>query len=147
MMTPPRDSLAFQLESLVEHPPDDPRRWRAEFMESRIKPTSRWSRLRGRAHRRALLRADASGRRAGAPGAPLYRAHPRHPPCKEGKFARLLKWLRESNRNLEGRHFYSDSHNDLPLLETVDSPVAVAPDPALAAHAEARDWPILRLHG
>ena len=62
-------------------------------------------------------------------------------------FARLLKWLRESDRNLEGRHLYSDSHNDLPLLETVESPVALAPDPALAAHAEARDWPILRLHG
>lgn len=39
--------------------------------------------------------------------------------------------------------FYSDSHNDLPLLEAVGRPVAVDPDPVLRAHAQAAGWDIL----
>ena len=46
---------------------------------------------------------------------------------------------------LEGAYFYSDSHNDLPLLELVDNPVAVDPDDTLRARAQARDWPIISL--
>ena len=46
---------------------------------------------------------------------------------------------------LEAAHFYSDSRNDLPLLEHVDHPVAVDPDPVLAAEAEARGSPMLTL--
>ena len=41
--------------------------------------------------------------------------------------------------------FYSDSHNDLPLLERVTHPVAVDPDDVLAARARALDWPIISL--
>lgn len=68
-------------------------------------------------------------------------------PCfQKGKVERLQAWLRANKQTLTGSWFYSDSHNDLPLLERVDNPVAVNPDPVLKAHAEARGWPILRLH-
>jgi phosphoserine phosphatase len=47
--------------------------------------------------------------------------------------------------DLSGSHFYSDSHNDIPLLELVDRPVAVDPDECLARHARERGWPIISL--
>jgi phosphoserine phosphatase len=46
---------------------------------------------------------------------------------------------------LDGAFFYSDSHNDLPLLELVDNPVAVDPDDKLRDLAEAAGWPIISL--
>jgi len=46
---------------------------------------------------------------------------------------------------LQGSTFYSDSRNDLPLLQQVDHPVCVDPDPVLRAHAKAHDWPIISL--
>ena len=48
-------------------------------------------------------------------------------------------------QDLEGASFYSDSLNDLPLLEKVSRPVAVDPDPRLRAEAEKRGWPIISL--
>lgn len=67
-------------------------------------------------------------------------------PCfREGKVTRLRRWLEEKGLNLEGSYFYSDSMNDLPLLEQVDNPVAVNPDPNLRAEAEKRGWKILDL--
>jgi HAD superfamily hydrolase (TIGR01490 family) len=69
------------------------------------------------------------------------------PSFREGKVNRLQIWLEENRQTLQGSWFYSDSHNDLPLLEQVDHPVAVDPDEALAEVAKARSWPILRLHG
>jgi HAD superfamily hydrolase (TIGR01490 family) len=77
-------------------------------------------------------------------------------PCyRDGKVRHLEKWLHD-NPHLGKRHpsnphamagswFYSDSINDLPLLERVDNPVAVDPDPRLAAHARENEWPILYL--
>ncbi|WP_263138581.1 HAD family phosphatase [Pseudomonas sp. RIT-PI-AD] len=62
---------------------------------------------------------------------------------REGKVVRLMEWLREQGETLEGACFYSDSCNDLPLLQRVDHPYAVNPDPALRAHARAVGWPIL----
>ncbi|TPD54738.1 MAG: HAD-IB family hydrolase, partial [Thalassolituus maritimus] len=47
--------------------------------------------------------------------------------------------------DMEGSYFYSDSHNDLPLLRLVDHPVAVDPDPTLQAEAEASGWPVISL--
>jgi hypothetical protein len=47
--------------------------------------------------------------------------------------------------SLEGSYFYSDSMNDLPLLEQVTHPVAVDPDPNLRAEAEKRGWPVITL--
>lgn len=68
-------------------------------------------------------------------------------PCfQQGKVERLHRWLADREHRLEGSSFYSDSRNDLPLLELVDHPVAVNPDPVLAAIANQRDWPVLDLH-
>ena len=64
-----------------------------------------------------------------------------------GKVARLQAWLRETGRSAEGCWFYSDSHNDLPLLEFADHPVAVDPDEKLRAAARERGWPIISLRG
>jgi len=62
---------------------------------------------------------------------------------REGKVARLLDWLAAEGESLEGAAFYSDSRNDLPLLEKVSRPNAVNPDPILKARAEAMGWPVL----
>ncbi|MGB0712017.1 MAG: HAD family hydrolase [Gammaproteobacteria bacterium] len=65
------------------------------------------------------------------------------PSFQEGKVERLREWLNARDMTLEGSWFYSDSRNDLPLLELVDNPVAVDPDPALESTARARGWPIV----
>jgi HAD superfamily hydrolase (TIGR01490 family) len=68
-------------------------------------------------------------------------------PCfHEGKVQRLENWLAANNMSLQGSCFYSDSINDLPLLEKVDRPVAVNPDEKLAALAQQRNWEIISLH-
>jgi HAD superfamily hydrolase (TIGR01490 family) len=67
-------------------------------------------------------------------------------PCfHEGKVQRLEHWLTANNMSLQGSCFYSDSINDLPLLEKVDRPVAVNPDEKLAALAQQRNWEIISL--
>jgi len=67
-------------------------------------------------------------------------------PCfQSGKVERLHAWLTDHGQQLGGSWFYSDSHNDLPLLEAVDNPVAVDPDDKLKTHAEANGWPIISL--
>jgi len=67
-------------------------------------------------------------------------------PCfRDGKVKRLDAWLHEHDKNLAGSWFYSDSHNDLPLLERVAHPVAVNPDEILTDTAQERGWPILQL--
>jgi len=67
------------------------------------------------------------------------------PSFKEGKVTRLQAWLDETNYALKGSCFYSDSHNDLPLLEFVERPVAVDPDPELKKAALERGWEIVSL--
>ncbi len=85
---------------------------------------------------------DAVGRFTGEPlGVPTFR---------EGKVARVLAWLTEVHGDgaaalLGQAWFYSDSHNDLPLLERVGRPVAVNPDPLLSRIARERGWPVLSL--
>ena len=59
-----------------------------------------------------------------------------------GKITKLNEWLEISGNNLDGSSFYSDSHNDLPLLEQVTHPVAVDPDPQLKTIAQQRNWKI-----
>lgn len=59
---------------------------------------------------------------------------------REGKVQRLTEWLAQEEESLEGAWFYSDSHNDLPLLEIVDNPVVVDPDPTLARLGSERGW-------
>lgn len=63
---------------------------------------------------------------------------------REGKVVRLREWAEAEGESLEGAHFYSDSINDLPLLEQVTHPHAVNPDPLLQEHAEAKGWPRLK---
>lgn len=67
------------------------------------------------------------------------------PSFQQGKVTRLYQWLESSLESLEGSYFYSDSHNDLPLLEVVDNPVAVNPDDILEEKAKAKQWPIISL--
>ncbi len=69
-------------------------------------------------------------------------------PCfRDGKVRRLEDWLAANDRDLANSTFYSDSHNDLPLLEQVTHPVAVDPDPILELEARRRGWPIVSLRG
>jgi HAD superfamily hydrolase (TIGR01490 family) len=77
------------------------------------------------------------GHYTGAPiGTPSYGA---------GKVVRLLEWLEETGETLAGSWFYSDSHNDIPLLVEVDHAVAVDPDERLRAYAQEQGWPIISL--
>jgi HAD superfamily hydrolase (TIGR01490 family) len=68
-------------------------------------------------------------------------------PCFQvGKLRCLDAWLAGEGWGLGDfaqSWFYSDSHNDLPLLEAVSHPVAVDPDPTLASHAASRGWQVL----
>ncbi|MSQ21434.1 MAG: HAD family hydrolase [Betaproteobacteria bacterium] len=71
------------------------------------------------------------------------------PSFREGKIARVEEWLAGAGRTLAAHHavwFYSDSANDLSLLEIVSHPVAVDPDDRLRAIAQERGWPIISLH-
>ncbi|HET9471612.1 MAG TPA: haloacid dehalogenase-like hydrolase, partial [Usitatibacter sp.] len=69
------------------------------------------------------------------------------PTFREGKIRRVEEWLAGRGRRLEDFEswFYSDSLNDLPLLERVTHPVAVDPDATLRARAAERGWPIISL--
>ncbi|WP_268799144.1 histidinol-phosphatase [Pseudomonas huanghezhanensis] len=67
-------------------------------------------------------------------------------PCfREGKVTRLNTWLLDNDFSLEDSYFYSDSMNDLPLLEKVTHAVAVNPDENLRAEAAIRGWPVISL--
>ena len=70
-------------------------------------------------------------------------------PCfQDGKIKRLEQWLEKQGRQLNddtlaGSYFYSDSINDLPLLEIVEIPIAVTPDEKLRKHAVDHNWDII----
>ncbi|MBK1643351.1 phosphoserine phosphatase [Thiocapsa imhoffii] len=88
-------------------------------------------------HLIATLPAEENGRFTGeTAGVPSFR---------DGKVTRLQDWLAVHRQDLAGSSFYSDSHNDLPLLERVEHPIAVDPDPRLRETAAARHWPIISL--
>lgn len=67
------------------------------------------------------------------------------PSFQAGKVTRLKNWLSERDETLAGAYFYSDSHNDLPLLDIVDKPVAVDADAKLTAVAKQKGWEQLSL--
>ncbi|WP_372965990.1 HAD family hydrolase [Marinobacter sp.] len=67
------------------------------------------------------------------------------PSFQEGKVVRLNDWLAAHGESLDGAWFYSDSHNDAPLLKLVQHPVAVDPDPTLEKLARDRGWPVMSL--
>jgi HAD superfamily hydrolase (TIGR01490 family) len=159
--------LRFALRPLRDHAVDDLLRWRAEFVSRRIEPV-----LLPAAHRlidRHRERGDtpliitATNAFVTAPIAARYgiehliATEPEMrdgrytgavagvPAFRHGKVERLQDWLRAHGKTLAGSHFYSDSINDLPLLERVDHPIAVDPDPALQDLASSRGWPIISL--
>lgn len=64
-------------------------------------------------------------------------------PCfQEGKIIRLEQWLKNTSHTLENSTFYSDSHNDISLLDIVTTAIAVDPDDELKATALKRNWEI-----
>ncbi|MBR1819607.1 MAG: HAD family hydrolase [Neisseriaceae bacterium] len=69
------------------------------------------------------------------------------PSFREGKIVRLQEWLANNGKTMQDydrSFFYSDSHNDLPLLRLVDCPVAVNPDPLLRQEATDKGWTIIQ---
>lgn len=162
-----REFCRFAFRPLAEHDPQTLSRWRDRFLAERIEPLilPAAEALLER-HRRAgdtLLIITATNLFITAPIAERLGVHDllatepefrdgrytgelHGVPCFQGgKVTRLETWMAHNGETLEGSWFYSDSHNDLPLLERVDNPVAVDPDETLADHAAARDWPIISL--
>lgn len=67
-------------------------------------------------------------------------------PCyQEGKVTRLNQWLQQTHHTLDNSYFYSDSINDLPLLQAVTHPVVVDGDQRLTSAAQQRGWPCISL--
>ena len=65
-------------------------------------------------------------------------------PCfQSGKIDNLMPWMNQNNETLEGSYFYSDSHNDIPLLEFVENAVAVNADIILTSEAIKRGWELI----
>jgi len=159
--------LRFQLKPLADHNRQQLEAWREEFLTSKIEPImlDKAQELLDR-HRTAgdeLLIITATNRFITEPIAARYGVEhllATEPelhdgeftggvtgiPCfQEGKVKRLEEWLITHNATLDGSWFYSDSHNDLPLLERVEYPVAVDPDDKLRALAGTRGWPVTSL--
>ena len=67
------------------------------------------------------------------------------PSFREGKLLCLDQWLKKNNKTFDGMTFYSDSHNDLPLLSAVNKPIAVDPDPILLRESKKRNWEVISL--
>jgi len=67
------------------------------------------------------------------------------PSFQQGKVDRLHEWMKDSGHDMNGSFFYSDSHNDIPLLEEVSRPIAVDPDDQLRQHAAKNGWEIISL--
>jgi HAD superfamily hydrolase (TIGR01490 family) len=160
--------LAFSLRPLSQHPRTQLDAWHRQFMRDKIEPliSNAAEALIGR-HRGAgdtLMIITATNSFVTAPiaarlGIPhLIATEPEveegdftgHvagvPSFREGKVQRLRDWLEDHRESLDDAWFYSDSHNDLPLLELVDHPVAVDPDELLTEQATLRGWPVLRLN-
>ena len=162
--------LGFALRPLAAHAPEELESWHAEFMASCIRPaigararalvrehldagdlcavvtatnsfvTAPIAREFGVPHLVATEPERAGGRFTGrVAGTPCFR---------DGKVARVQAWLAGEGRALKDfdrSTFFSDSRNDLPLLERVTHPVAVDPDAMLAAEARRRGWPVISL--
>lgn len=159
--------LKFSLKPLADNSPDQLYQWRTQFILDVITPLLLAPAVQLLdAHRQlnhTLLIITATNRFVTEPIAHLYgithllatmpemidgyyTGNIQGIPCfREGKVKLLREWLAGSGESLEGSWFYSDSHNDLPLLRLVDHPVAVDPDDILRAHAEGAGWPVVSL--
>ena len=162
--------LDFQLKPLARHPRSQLDAWHAQFMQSRILPMmgdparALLQQHRDAGHTLAIVTATNSfvtapiAREFGV--AHLIATEPEQIhgeytgkvtglPCfREGKVQRLEAWLKLqeiAREDIERSWFYSDSHNDLFLMEWVSDPVAVDPDAPLTQVAQTRAWPILSL--
>ncbi|MFP4079625.1 MAG: HAD family hydrolase [Ectothiorhodospira sp.] len=158
----------FSFAPLAAHPLETLQAWRARFIDERILPMLaprardllQHHRIRGD----TLLIITATNRFVTEPIARLlevehllatepelrdgaYTGELAGIPCfQHGKVERLEQWLAaHPDLDLEDSWFYSDSHNDLPLLEQVARPVAVDPDETLESAARARGWPRITL--
>ena len=151
-----------QLRPLAENPRTQLNRWREDFIRTRIAPrilpSARALVNQHRASGDTLLIITATNRFITEPiaaefGIPhLIATDPEEhggeftgkvagvPSYKEGKVVRLNNWLCGRDESLHGSWFYSDSHNDLPLLNLVNHPVVVNPDEILAKEAIRRSW-------
>lgn len=66
------------------------------------------------------------------------------PSFQSGKVTRFKAWLNQANINVKETWFYSDSLNDIPLLEYADNPVVTNPVPQLEAVAKEKNWPVIK---
>lgn len=158
---------SFSLEPLTRHPTAHLQALRARFVDESIRPIvalgTRSLLERHRAAGAHLLITTATNRFIAEPIAALLGAHsliatePEQingrytgrlagvPNFQAGKVVRLRQWLDQHPVEVRFISAYSDSHNDLPLLEMADEAVAVDPDPILEAVARTRGWPVISL--
>jgi len=159
--------LDFQLAPLAQHPRPQLEAWHRDFMQRKIRPIIRERAVELIASHAGALRAivTATNRFITRPIAEelgiehliatdveeidgSFTGKPCGTPCfREGKIERVDEWLAARGHRLADFEswFYSDSLNDMPLLERVDHPVAVDPDATLSAHAQERGWEIISL--
>ena len=159
--------LEMALKPLAENTPEQLAAWHQQFMASKIEPhilpKAEELLARHRTKGDTLLIITATNRFITGPIAErlgvddLIAVEPEMvdgrytgrvdgvPSYREGKVIRLQAWLEAQDITMDGAWFYSDSHNDLPLLEKVDHPVAVDPDDTLRKVAEERNWRIMSL--
>ncbi|HEY1773282.1 MAG TPA: HAD family hydrolase [Gammaproteobacteria bacterium] len=159
--------LAFGLRPLKDNTPEQLETWRAAFIQNsvltRIPAASRalLEQHRGLGHMLVIITATNSF--ITAPIAAelgvdaLIATEPEKDgarftgrvvgvPCfREGKVQKLDAWLRQVDARPDETWFYSDSHNDLPLLQQVDHPVAVNPDEVLSKTAAESGWLVMSL--
>ena len=162
-----REFLDFQLAPIARRPRAQLDAWHAEFMRRRIRPIILPGAPKLLAEHDGALKAivTATNRFITRPIATelgvehllatdieevdgVFTGKPRGTPTfREGKIQCVNDWLAERGARLADYEswFYSDSLNDLPLLELVTHPVAVDPDATLRATAQARGWPVITL--
>ena len=159
--------LRFSLQPLSQHDMATLHEWRKNFIQEKIDaimlPAARALLQQHRDQGHTLLIITATNRFVTEPIAAIlgvehllatepevkhgrYSGNVSGTPCfREGKVENLKLWLKANGMNLASSWFYSDSLNDMPLLEMVTHPVAVDPDDTLADHARLRGWPIISL--
>jgi len=159
--------LKFSLKPLAVHTPEQLYRWRDQFIQEMIQPILLQPAIalvnKHKSKNDTLMVITATNRFITEPIVKLYGINNllattpefldnrftgnfEGIPCfQEGKVKLLQQWLQNSSENLKNSWFYSDSHNDLPLLKLVDNPVAVNPDETLKTHAQDARWPVISL--
>lgn len=159
--------LRFALKPLADHSLDQLHIWREQFLNEVIAPIYLQNAQnlvdKHRAQGHTLLVITATNRFITAPIVKMYGienliattpelVEGRYTgeivgvPCfQAGKVTLLNEWLAKTGETLAGSYFYSDSHNDLPLLQLVENPVAVDPDDKLRQFAQSKSWKIMSL--